>query len=149
MADHLARIEQLAHDIGVAERPLTKSEIAVAMLQSMPPDYTVMVQVIQGADKGTDPVYVYNKLVDEEQTRNSEKPQSGSNDESDKALNASHHINKSGEHESVSNAIAPVTLQGIVDQKAKILKTTSNTFRAFGAFRALLGNIHIVCHGDE
>src|SRR5436309_2331893 len=25
MADHLARIEQLAHDIGVAERPLTKS----------------------------------------------------------------------------------------------------------------------------
>ena len=58
MADHLARIEQLAHDIGVAERPLTKSEIAVAMLQSMPQDYTVMVQVIQGADKGTDPVYV-------------------------------------------------------------------------------------------
>ena len=67
MADHLARIEQLAHDIGVAERPLTKSEIAVAMLQSMPPDYTVIVQVIQGADKGTYLVYIYNKLVDEEQ----------------------------------------------------------------------------------
>ena len=97
MADHLARIEQLAHDIGVAERPLTESEIAVAMLQSMPPDYTVMVQVIQGADKGTDPVYVYNKLVDEEQRRNSKKPQSRSNDKSNKALNASHHINKSGE----------------------------------------------------
>ena len=54
MADHLARIEQLAHDIDVAERPLTKSEITVAMLQSMPPDYTVIVQVIQEADKGTD-----------------------------------------------------------------------------------------------
>ena len=97
MADHLVRIEQLAHDIGIAERPLTKSEIAVAMLQSMPLDYTVMVQVIQGADKGTDPVYVYNKLVDEEQRRSSEKPQGGSNDKSDKALNASHRINKSGE----------------------------------------------------
>lgn len=97
MAGHLERMEQLAHDIGQAERQLTNSELAVAMLQSMPSDYTVTVQGIEAADKGTDPVYVYTKLIDEEQRRNSEKPQSGTNNKSEKALNATHRVSKSGE----------------------------------------------------
>src|SRR5579871_4448575 len=60
----------------------------------MPADYTVTVQGIEAADKGTDPVYVYTKLIDEEQRRNSEKPQSGSNNKSEQALSASHRVNK-------------------------------------------------------
>lgn len=97
MADHLERMEQLAHDIGQAERQLTDSELAVAMLQSMPSDYTVTVQGIEAADKGTDPIYVYTKLIDEEQRRNSETPQNSSNNKSDKALRAQDRISKPGE----------------------------------------------------
>jgi hypothetical protein len=107
MADHLERMEQLAYDIGQAERSLTNSELAVAMLQSMPADYTVTVQGIEAADKGTDPVYVYTKLIDEEQRRNSEKPRSASNDKSDKALKASHRISKSGDTRKCFNCGRP------------------------------------------
>jgi len=91
MADHLEHVQQLAHDIGQAERPLLPSELATAMLQSMPSNFTPTVQGIEAADKGTDPVYVYTKLIDEEQRQKAEKPQSGSNNKSDSALNASHY----------------------------------------------------------
>jgi len=67
MSDHLERLQQLAQEIGQAEHPLTNSELAIAMLQSMPSDYTVTVQTIEAADKGTDPIYCYTKLVDKEQ----------------------------------------------------------------------------------
>ena len=43
-------------------------------------------------------MYVYTKLIGEEQRRNSEKPQSGSNNKSDTALSASdNRVNKPGD----------------------------------------------------
>jgi hypothetical protein len=94
MAEHLEYMEQLAHEIGVTDRTLTDPERAVAMLQSMPASYSITVQGIEAADRGTDPVYVYTKLVSEEQRRNSEKPRSSANDKSEAALKASHRVNK-------------------------------------------------------
>lgn len=107
MSDHLERLQQLAQEIGQAERPLTNSELAIAMLQSMPSDYTVTVQTIEAADKGTDPIYCYTKLVDEEQRRNAEKPQSGSNNKGDNALKASHRISKSSNTRKCYNCNRP------------------------------------------
>ena len=91
MADHLEHVQQLAHDIGQAERPLLPSELATAMLQSMPSNFTPIVQGIEATDKGTDPIYVYTKLIDKEQCQNTENPKSGSNDKSENALKASHY----------------------------------------------------------
>ena len=91
MADHLERMQQLAQEIGQLERPLLPSELATAMLTSLPEDYGTIVQGINAVDKETDPVYVYTKLISEEQRRDSNKPKSGSNDKSENALNASHH----------------------------------------------------------
>jgi gag-polypeptide of LTR copia-type/Zinc knuckle len=90
-------MQQLAHDIGQAGAKVDDSDLAIAMLQSMPSAYTPIVQGIESADKASDPVYVYTKLIDEEQRINSEKPQSGSNNKNDSALNAGHRISKPGE----------------------------------------------------
>ena len=91
MADHLEYMEQLAHEIGATTgKALDESDRAVAMLQSMPASYDIMVQSIEGNDRGTDPMHVYTKLVSEEQRRNRENPKNGMNNKDETALNASH-----------------------------------------------------------
>src|SRR3954471_2134985 len=85
-------------------------------------DYTVIVQGIEAADKGTDPVYVYTKLIDEEQRRNSEKPQSGSNNKGDSALKASDRISKPGGTRKCFKCGRP----GHIAKKCRSRNSTSN-----------------------
>jgi len=97
MADHLERLQQLAYYIGQAERPLLPSELATAMILSMPYNFAPTIERIYAVDKGIDPVYIYSELIDEEQRQNAGKPQSGSNNKSKNALKASHRVTKSGD----------------------------------------------------